>query len=182
MSDAAARAQLVALLQLAHSGELAAALAYDGHARSVKDPVERAEIDAIRVEELEHRACVRRMLDELGVAPQRWRERLQRAVGRTVSAFCLVGGWFGPMYGAARIERRNVGEYERAAGLAVDAGLPHLVADLVEMAEVEWDHERYFREKAESHVLWRVFPSWSPPPAKEDIRLHLAAALDAPCP
>jgi hypothetical protein len=100
-----------------------------------------------------------------------------RRIGRTVSASCRVGGWFGPMYGAARIERNNVGEYERAAGFAVGAGHPEMVPRLVEMAEVEWDHELWFRERAASHRLWRLFPHWDPPPPKERIRQHLDAVV-----
>ena len=61
---AKAERELIALLQLAHSGELAASLAYDGHWRSVRDPAERREIHEIEREELEHRARVRQMLDE----------------------------------------------------------------------------------------------------------------------
>lgn len=177
MTAEAARADLVALLRMAHAGELAAALAYVGHARSVRDPDERATIERIHDEELAHRAVVAGMLAELGAGPDPRQERRMRRIGRSVSAFCRVGGWFGPMYGAGRIERNNVGEYERAAGYAVEAGLAHLVPALVEMSEVEWDHERWFREKAASHWLWRLFPRWDPPPPKEEIRRHLDAAL-----
>ena len=45
----------MALLQLAHAGELAAALAYAGHAASVADPAEQAAITCIKLEELDHR-------------------------------------------------------------------------------------------------------------------------------
>lgn len=170
VARAVARRDLVALLQLAHSGELAATLAYEGHAASVNDPVERDEITAIKDQEIDHRARVRAMLDFLGEAPDERRERRLRRIGRAVSAFCRVGGWFGPMYGAAKLERKNVGEYGRAAHFAVQAGLPEFVDDLVDMAEVEWDHELYFRSKAAGHWLWRFFPKWEPPPPRDSIR------------
>lgn len=176
----AARHNLVALLQLAHSGELAATLAYTGHAASVSDPVERAEILAIKEQEIDHRKRVRAMLDDLGVAPEPKRERKLYRIGRTVSAFCHVGGWYAPMYGAAKLERKNVGEYERAAGFAIDAGYPQFVDDLIDMSEVEWDHERYFREKAASHWLWRFSPKWTPPPPRESIRPGVLRRLDGP--
>ena len=44
------------------------------------------------------------------------------------------------------------------------------------MAEVEWEHERYFREKALTHFLARLFPMWAPPPPKEGIRSRYAVA------
>jgi hypothetical protein len=160
-----ARRELAALLQLAHAGELAAAIAYRGHAASVRDPEERSEITAIMVEELDHRRRVRAMLDVLDVRSDERRERRMRRIGRLVAAFCHVGGWYAPMYGAGRFERNNVGEYERAAGHAVDAGYPHFVADLLDMARVERAHEHYFRTKSAGHWLWRISPKWSPPAA-----------------
>jgi hypothetical protein len=42
------------------------------------------------------------------------------------------------------------------------------------MAEVEWEHERYFREKAAGHRLSRVFQLWPQPPPKESIRASFA--------
>lgn len=176
VSAEAARANLVALLQLAHSGELAAAYAYAGHAASVGDPAERHRILEIRDEELDHRARVRAMLELLDIAPEAARERKLARVGKLISAFCRVGGWFGPMYGAARLERKNIGEYERAAAFAVGAGHPELVDDLIDMSEVEWEHERYFREQAAGHWLWRLFPKWDAPPPKASIRARVEAA------
>jgi hypothetical protein len=38
------------------------------------------------------------------------------------------------------------------------------------MAEVEWDHEAYFRAKAVGHPLARFIPVWAPPPPRADIR------------
>lgn len=173
-----ARAHLVRLLQLAYSGELAADLAYAGHRDAVRDPAEKAEIETIRLEEVDHRARVGAMLAELGEPHDAKHERKMRRIGTLVAAFCRFGGWFGPMWGAARLERNNVGEYERAAGFAVDCGYAQFVPDLVDMSEVEWDHELYFRTKAKAHWLWRVFPKWDPPPPKSEIRRHLADVLD----
>jgi hypothetical protein len=48
--------------------------------------------------------------------------------------------------------------------------LPHLVPVLLELAEVEWDHERYFREQASSHWLWKVMPHWQQPKPRAAIR------------
>jgi hypothetical protein len=45
-------AQLVDLLQMAYSAEKAAAFAYQGHAGSVKDPVEKIAIRQIEIDEM----------------------------------------------------------------------------------------------------------------------------------
>jgi rubrerythrin len=166
--------RLVGILGLACSGELAAALAYEGHAKSVSDPVERAEIERIRGQELDHRARVIGMLARLGAAPDPRRERKMRRIGVCIALFCRVGGWFFPMYGAGRLERRNIVEYEEAARAAFASGHRDFVEDLILMAEVEWDHERYFRTKAKSHWLWRLMPKWQAPGPREEIRAGLA--------
>jgi rubrerythrin len=170
-----ARRELVFLLQLAYSGELAAARAYAGHRASLRNPAQRAELGRILRDELHHRHCLLAMLKELGAEPLPARERKMDLVGRTISRFCLVGGWFFPMYGAARLESQNIREYELAARLAHVAGLASFVAPLLEMAEVEWDHERYFREQAMRHLLWRVMPGWTPPPPRTQIRRSFEA-------
>lgn len=167
--EAASRA-LVEILRGAHAGELGAALAYDGHWRSLRNHGEVAEVRQIALDELAHRARVGEMLAELGVEPDPWRERWMRAIGTAISCLCRVGGWFIPMYGAGRLESGNVREYEDAARFAVLAGWGRFGPDLLRLAEVEWDHERYFRAKAEGHWLGALVPLWDAPPARETIR------------
>ncbi len=170
MTPEAARSALIAVLQNAYSGEYAASLAYGGHAKSVSDPVERAEILAILAQELEHRALVEKMLADLGSGPDAWKEFAMTCVGTTISALCRIGGWFIPMYGAGKLEAGNIVEYEIAARHARDAGRPELVDCLLHMAEIEWDHELYFRKKAERSVWSRFVPMWPSPPSRENIR------------
>lgn len=174
MEAKTAKAALIRLLQRAFSGELAAAHAYFGHAKSVKDAGERREIERIRDEELEHRAEVGKMLAELGAAPDPTRERVFRLIGLTISFLCRIGGWFVPMYGAGRLERGNIVEYEHAAAFARDSGHLHFVEPLLAMAEKEWDHELYFRTKAAASFWWRLTPGWGPPPPRETIRANFA--------
>jgi len=38
------------------------------------------------------------------------------------------------------------------------------------MAEVEWEHERYFRERVLSHWLGKRLPLWPKPAPKSSIR------------
>ena len=61
-------------------------------------------------------------------------------------------------------------EYEVAARLAVESGHVEFVLCLLEMAEVEWEHELYFRERVLSHPLARFIPVWRVPPPKSEIR------------
>jgi hypothetical protein len=51
---------------------------------------------------------------------------------------------------------------------------------LLTMAEVEWEHERYFRERITGHWMLRIFPLWDPPPAKETIRAPYGDASGEP--
>src|SRR5207237_3780572 len=94
-----------------------------------------------------------------------------------ISLFGRTGGWFFPMYGAGRLESQNIREYEHAARLAAAAGCDELVEELLVMAEVEWDHERFFREQSASHFLWRAVPHWPVPPPRAEIRASFARFL-----
>lgn len=160
--------ELIAVLRRAHAGELGASLAYQGHARSLADPTEAAEVLAIAREEMEHRESVGRMLLDLGKRPRRLREALFHGVGSVLGSLCRLSGWLAPMYGAGRLESGNIREYEEAAGLAILAGRPHLAPELLRMAEVEWNHERHFRAKVLSRGI-SFLPLWSSPPPRESI-------------
>src|ERR1700756_1873213 len=98
------------------------------------------------------------------------REVIFWCIGRAIGAFCHVGGWFAPMYGAGRLERGNIVEYEEAALFAAACGHDEMVDCILTMAEVEWDHEGFFRSKVVGHWLVRVLNVWSAPPPKERIR------------
>jgi hypothetical protein len=164
------RRLLVRQLQGAYSGELAAGFAYAGHSRSVKDPAERARIQEIEAEEWQHRQLVGDMLRGLGGRPNKRREVIFWMIGHTIAGLCRIGGWFFPMYGAGKLERGNIVEYEVAADYALACGREDLVDCLLTMAEVEWEHELYFRSKAARHGLARIIPIWEPAPPKETIR------------
>jgi hypothetical protein len=164
------RAQLAEILQLAYSGELAAAYAYGGHWRSVRDPGERERIRAIEAEELHHRELVGGMLRELGIVPKSWRERRAGWIGRSLALGCHLSGYLAPMYGAGKLESRNVREYEVAARCAWGCGRREWVDCLLTMAEVEWDHESYFRGRVLGHWLGRRLRLWPASPPKEEVR------------
>lgn len=165
-----AEAQLITILQSAASGELAAGFAYRGHAASVRSVAERARLQEIEQEEWHHRALVRGLLADLGGGPSSSREVVFWIIGRTIAILCRVGGWFLPMYGAGRLERGNIEEYEAAARYAEESGHTEMIDCLLTMAEVEWEHEFYFRDRIHGHWLTGVFPLWPAPPARESIR------------
>ncbi len=161
---------LVEILRLAYSGERAAAYAYRGHWRSVKDTAIRSRIREIEEEEWHHRLLVGRMLEEVGSGPSRIRELRAVIIGRTLGILCHLAGWLLPMYGAGKLESRNIREYETAARLAARCGHAEFVECLLRMAEVEWEHERYFRACVESHRWAPRIRLWPSPPPKEAIR------------
>ena len=177
-AEAAAREALIHVLQSAYSGELAAGFAYAGHWRSVRNAEERDRIKSIEAEEWRHRELVGGLLLSLGAGPSPSREFIFRVIGRTLGPLCSWSGWLAPMYGAGFLESRNIVEYEVAARLAAESGHGEFVECLLEMAEVEWEHELYFRHRVRSHPLSRFIPLWEAPPPKADIRrpLHDRAA------
>jgi len=172
------RAHLVEILQLAYSGELAAGYAYRGHWHSVRDPEERRRIKKIEDEEWHHRKLVGEMLDSLGSGPNKVREIRATVVGRVLGLLCHVSGWFAPMYGAGRLESRNIVEYETAARHALGCGRKDLIDCLLTMAEVEWEHEHYFRSCVLRHPWARRVTIWPEPPPKESIRASFQTQVE----
>jgi rubrerythrin len=171
--------ELIKILRLAYSGELAAAYAYRGHWHSVSDEATRTRIREIEGEEWHHRRLVGRMLEQVGAHPNRAREFRARLIGRTLGAMCHVTGWLLPMYGAGKLESRNINEYETAARHASRSGRAEFVDCLLGMAEVEWEHEKYFRACVESHKLGAWIPVWPRPAPKESIRATYNVELGA---
>ena len=170
MNQQNSRILLIRILQLAYSGELAAAYAYRGHWKSVSNPDERTRIQTIEEEEWHHRKLVGEILQKLGERPSAFKEMKDVIIGRVAGFLCHVGGWLAPMYGAGRLESKNVSEYEHAAQYARDCGHPEFVDCLLTMSEVEWEHEKYFRSKVLSHRFAKYLPMWAAPKEKENIR------------
>jgi rubrerythrin len=171
---------LTLILQLAYSGERAAAYAYRGHWKSVVNEDERVHIKQIEDEEWHHRELVGEMLRSLNAQPSKIREIRALIVGRTLGLLCHVLGWLVPMYGAGRLESRNILEYETAARQAHDCGREDFIDCLLMMAEVEWEHEEYFRSRVLQHSLGRRLTLWPPPLPKESIRQSFAHDVEDP--
>lgn len=147
------RANLIRILQHAYSGEVAAAYAYRGHWKSLKDSPEKERIKQIEAEEWDHRRRVGEWLEKLGARPQPTREKVFWTIGRSLGLTCHVSGWFMPMYFAGRLESQNSVEYEDAAKFAAELGMTHCVEDLLDMARVEVEHEVFFRQVVTGHRL-----------------------------
>jgi demethoxyubiquinone hydroxylase (CLK1/Coq7/Cat5 family) len=165
---AAVRRRLVRILQDAHAGELAAAYAYRGHARSLRRSAEKNEVRRIELAEWHHRDGVATMLTELGARPRLRRELLIGSIGRFFGTLCFVGGWFAPMYAAGRLEAMNVVQYVDARDLAGRLGLASAADRLEAMRIEEVRHERWFGDQIRAHRLLpaaRRLLGWSPPAA-----------------
>lgn len=169
--------QLINLLKMAYSAELAAAYAYRGHWHAVRDPDEKIRIRKIEDEEWHHRRLVGEMLVTLNARHSRLKEAKAVILGRVLGVLCHLSGWLAPMYGAGRLESRNIREYETAARYARDSGHESFIDCLLTMAEVEWEHEFYFRSRVASHRWALKLPTWRQPPPKENIRLSFEREL-----
>ena len=162
MSDA--RRNLICILQNAHAGEQAAAYAYRGHWKSLRDSPEKTHIQKIEAEEWHHRENVLRWLEILEAKPKPLREKVFWTMGRSLGILCYVSGWFFPMYFAGRLESQNVQEYVDAAEYAKELQLDDCFAEMMEMSRVEGEHEEYFRSVVKDHKLLpltKKFFRWS---------------------
>jgi rubrerythrin len=159
-----ARRKLIRILQNAHAGELAAAFAYRGHWKSLKNSAEKEQIKKIEAEEWRHRENVRKWLDELGGEPNVFLEKIFWTVGRGLGFACRVSGWFLPMYFAGRLESQNVREYVEAANFAKELEMPKCFEDMMEMSRTENEHEEFFRRTVAAHrflPLTKAIFKWS---------------------
>ncbi|MCD9189046.1 MAG: ferritin-like domain-containing protein [Pyrinomonadaceae bacterium] len=162
MSDA--RKNLIRILQNAHAGELAAAYAYRGHWKSVRNEKEKEGIKKIEAEEWEHRENVRKWLSELNAQPRKLREAVFWTIGRTLGLTCYVSGWFFPMYFAGRLESQNVQEYVTAAEFAKELGMKDCYEEMMQMSQTEGEHENFFSQTVAKHKLLPITKSvfkWS---------------------
>lgn len=162
-SHSSSRDALVHILQNAFSGELAAAYAYRGHWKSLKNADEIRNIQKIENEEWLHRDKVGEMLATLGAQPKQAKEIKMRLIGRTIGFLCHLIGWFLPMYFAGRLESQNIKEYADAAFHAGVLGLTEYESELMVMSAVEKEHELFFFGVVAGHKLlpiMRLFFHW----------------------
>lgn len=92
MGSKKARQNLIRILQSAYSGEVAAAFAYRGHWRSLKESPERTHIREIEAGEWDHRERVDKWLEKLDAKPRALRENVFWIIGRTLGGDLLSRG------------------------------------------------------------------------------------------
>ena len=149
--------QLIDLLQRAYSAEKAAAFAYQGHAGSVRDKTQKAEIRQIETDEWNHRSEVLQIMKLYDIPVSKWYEIRFHIMGKTISASCYVIGWFMPFYFAGSLESGNVCEYFRMKQFFNGLGITAHDTVLYEMGIKEKEHEVYFLGKIKNNKLLPFF-------------------------
>lgn len=149
--------KLVDLLRKAYSAEKAAALAYVGHAGSVRDPEQKKAIRQIEADEWQHRKEVLRIMQEYDISISRFYEFQFTVIGKIISWSCYVIGWFMPYYFAGRLESGNVCEYFRMMHYFHELGIKKHDEVLYEMGIKEKEHEVYFLENLKSSKALKLF-------------------------
>ncbi|WP_395060632.1 hypothetical protein [Flavobacterium sp.] len=80
--------ELVDLLKKAYSAEKAAAFAYQGHAASVKDEMEKKEIRQIEIDEWLHRKEVLQIMNDFNISISKYYEFKFYIIGKVI--FCKL--------------------------------------------------------------------------------------------
>lgn len=171
---------LVKLLQRAYSGEKAAAFAYIGHARSLRDPAAKAAVRQIEEDEWQHRRNLRGLMERYEVPVSRWLEVKLHVIGRLISASCHVIGRFMPFFFAGKLESGNVCEYFVMMRHFHALGIHEHDAMLYEMGMKEKEHEVYFLEQIKTSRLLPLFQrlfSWGAGSSLNDVDLEKKAPV-----
>lgn len=137
--------KLIKMLQHANAAEYGAYHAYVGHRDSVRSVYDKAQLDLIMQEEMIHIKTTSLMLQDLGAEPSPWRILFFTIVGKTLGKLCHYTGYKLPMWGAGVIEKMGRNGYRKIALEANRLGQPRMRQVLIEMAEVEEEHEQYFK-------------------------------------
>ena len=149
--------QLINLLKKAYSAEKAAAYAYQGHAGSVRNKLEKIAIRQIEEDEWNHRREVLAIMQHYSIAPSRGYEFRFAVIGKIISASCYVIGWFMPFFFAGKLESGNVCEYFRAKQYFNSLGIHQFDQVLYDMGMKEKEHEVYFLNKIKNSKVLPFF-------------------------
>ncbi len=148
---------LIDLLKKAYSAEKAAAFAYQGHAGSVKNNIEKLAIQQIEIDEWNHRKEVLLLMQQYNIPISIYYEIRFYIVGKIISLSCYFIGWFMPFYFAGSLESGNVCEYFRMKYFFNQLGIKEHDEILYEMGIKEKEHEVYFLSKIKNNKLLPFF-------------------------
>ena len=165
---------LVDLLKRAYSAEKAAAFAYQGHARSVRDKSQKSAIRQIELDEWNHRKEVFHIMNEYDIPVSKYYEFRFHVIGKIISASCYVIGWFMPYYFAGRLESGNVCEYFRMMHYFNEVGISKHHQMLYDMGIKEKEHEIYFLDNIKNKKMLPFFEklfSWGSSKKFNDVNL-----------
>ncbi len=154
METEIARKKLIHLLQNAHAGERAAAIAYSRHWRILKNSEEINAVKQIEIDEWRHREELGEILSKLESKPRAFREFTFLTVGTVISFGCYFCRRFFATYFAGILERNNVDEYQEAFELADKIGLTEFMPCFLAMKETEIRHEEILRKMVTDHLLF----------------------------
>lgn len=174
--------KLVDLLQRAYSAEKAAAFAYQGHAGSVKNILEKKAIHQIEMDEWNHRKEVLAIMSKYGIPVSKYYELRFHLIGKIISYSCYVIGWFMPYYFAGRLESGNVCEYFRMMHYFDQLRIKEHDKVLYEMGIKEKEHEVYFYERIKSSRLLPLFErifSWGGSKSLNDVDIENKLPVEA---
>lgn len=166
---------LVTLLQKAYSGEKAAALAYIGHAASLRSPAAKAAVKQIEADEWAHRENLRILMLRYDVPVSRALEVRCHFLGKAIACSCHVIGWFMPYFFAGKLESGNVCEYFVMMRYFRGLGIHDHDQVLYEMGMKEKEHEVYFLEQIRHSRLLPLFErlfGWGPSRKVNDLDLQ----------
>jgi hypothetical protein len=163
---------LANLLQRAYSGEKAAALAYIGHAGSLRSPEAKAAVKQIEDDEWHHRRNVLSLMQKYDVPVSRWYEFRFHVIGKVIALSCYFIGRFMPYFFAGKLESGNVCEYFVMMRYFHDLGIDEHDQMLYDMGIKEKEHEEYFLAQIKGSrwlpLFERVF-SWGSKTTVNDV-------------
>jgi hypothetical protein len=170
-----AHKKLIVLLKKAYSAEKAAAFAYQGHAGSVSDFIEKTEIHQIELDEWNHRKEVLNIMQLYNIPISKYYEIRFYIIGKVISYLCYVIGWFMPFFFAGKLESGNVCEYFRMMHYFHELGITAHNEVLYEMGIKEKEHEIYFLNKIKNRKLMPFFEAlffWGNSRSANDVDLE----------
>jgi hypothetical protein len=174
--------KLIDLLQRAYSAEKAAAFAYQGHAGSVKDKVDKSLIGQIELDEWHHRKEVLEIMREYNIPISKYYEFRFHIIGKIISFSCYLIGWFMPFYFAGKLESGNVCEYFRMMQYFHELGIIKHNKILYEMGIKEKEHEVYFLSRIKNKKMLPLFEkifAWGSKKSYNDVDLEKKYPVEA---